>query len=145
MIEYGLYPNRSGLIREATRDFVSKAFSQAASERLDGVARAAAAIIKDSEPPGVVQVILYGSVARHEATDDSDIDLLVLIDDKAPKDDALTAAIDVTAPIEVATGTVITPIVMKRSQFEQMLADGYGFAVNVSKDGIVLYDGAVRS
>ena len=140
MIEKGLFPNRSGLIREATREMVSRAFPEATNDKLEAVARAAAAMIAETKIPGVTRIVLYGSVARRRAGEDSDIDLLVLHDEQGETNKVLTAVIDITAPVATATETAITPIVMRASEFSQALADGFSFAQSVAKDGILLFE-----
>ena len=141
MIEMEAFPSRSSAIREATRELVSKTLSKAANDRLEAVARAAAAMIADRRIEGVNRIMLYGSVARKEAGEDSDIDLLVLTDKGCVRSRVLTAVVDVTAPIEVATETVITPIVRERARFDRMFTDGFSFATQVARDGVVLFEG----
>ena len=80
-------------------------------------------------------------MARREAGEECDIDLLILADEKGRKADILRAVIDVTVPIEVATDTVITPLVRKKSEFDRMLADGFSFAEAVAREGVVLFEG----
>ena len=142
LIERGAFPNRSGLIREATREVVSKLYSQAVNEKLGAVARSASAVIADKERERVSRILLYGSVARREATEDSDIDLLILAKSGVEKDDLLRAVVDVTSPVSIATETMITPLVMSGSEFDSALADGFGFESAVAREGIVLYDEA---
>lgn len=139
MVERGLFPNRSGLIREATRELVSRVFSQATNERMEAVARASGAVIAGLEGLGVARVELYGSVARKEADENSDVDLLVLVDEGHDVDEATTAIVEAIGPISTATETTVTPLVMKKGEFEKALADGFSFAKSVSEDGVVLY------
>lgn len=142
LIERGMFPSRSGVIREATRQVVARAFSQATNEKLEAVARAAAATIAEGRGAGIRRIVLYGSVARGEAGEDSDIDLLVLSAEDADTGHILGAVIDVTTPIATATGTTITPIVMRKSEFDRMLSDGFSFPTAVSEEGITLFEEA---
>lgn len=83
------------------------------------------------------QIILYGSEARGDAKESSDIDILILMDKEniSPQEED-----NVTAPIydlEIESGTVISPIVMTRRAWEAAKRQTM-FYYNVMKDGILL-------
>lgn len=82
------------------------------------------------------QTILYGSEARGDARPDSDIDLLILLDDS----EQLTAEreLEITRhlyEVEVDTGVIISPMIMLRRIWESVTTP---FTINVKKEGIVL-------
>ena len=79
------------------------------------------------------QTILYGSEARGEAKQNSDIDILILVDKDtvSPMEED-----DITAPI-YETGTIISPIVMTRKAWEAAKRKTV-FYYNVMKDGVLL-------
>ena len=81
------------------------------------------------------QTILYGSEARGEAKQNSDIDILILVD----KDTVSPMEEDViTAPIyDLEIGTIISPIVMTRKAWEAAKRKTV-FYYNVMKDGVLL-------
>lgn len=82
-------------------------------------------------------VILYGSYARGDNHEGSDIDLLVLLDvDKVTYEEETK----ITYPlydIEFATGILINPMVYPKKVWETRYKKT-PFYKNVSKDGIVL-------
>lgn len=79
--------------------------------------------------------ILYGSEARGDARDDSDIDVLILLDgDKL----TLKQEMEVTGPlneIEWQTGILVSPTVMLRKQWENMPFKT-PFYINVMNEGV---------
>lgn len=81
--------------------------------------------------------ILYGSEARGDARNDSDIDLLILVD----KDNlTLKEEQDITYPlydVEFNTGVMINPMVVTRKKWEELKARSL-FYYNVMKEGVVL-------
>ena len=82
-------------------------------------------------------IILYGSTARGEEKDTSDIDVLILID----KDELSTKdKIDLSYPlydIEFETGKLINPIVLTKKEWETRHRIT-PFYENVTKEGVYL-------
>jgi len=82
------------------------------------------------------RVILYGSQARGDARPDSDIDLLILVDDS----EGLTPEreFDLRLPLtelEVETGALISCLFLLRSAWEKMKTP---FTINVNREGVLL-------
>ena len=81
----------------------------------------------------VEQVILFGSYAREEFGEESDLDVLVIGDVK------LDEVIDVSYPLSLKHGIYISPIVMSRDYFEMLKAEGTNFVKNVLREGVTVY------
>jgi predicted nucleotidyltransferase len=79
-------------------------------------------------------IILFGSAARGEAREDSDIDILVV------GDVTLDELVDVTIPLLLQHGKYISVQDMKKSRFNRMVVQGYSFIKNVNNDGVVLFE-----
>ncbi len=92
-------------------------------------------VIKNVAPGS--QAILYGSEARGEAKEHSDIDVLILLDKETvtPQEEAsITGHI---YDLEIETGTIISPVVMTRKAWEATKSRPL-FYYNVKKDGVLL-------
>lgn len=79
-------------------------------------------------------IILFGSAARGEASEDSDIDILVV------GDVTLDELVDVTIPLLLEHGKFISAQDMKKSRFNRLKGLGYSFIKNVGNDGVVLFE-----
>ncbi len=82
------------------------------------------------------EVRLFGSYARGEARADSDVDLLVLIDDLTWRE--AIEAIDLGTEEEYGSGVLLAPIPRSTADFERSRAMETGFARDVERDGVVL-------
>ncbi|NDV83260.1 nucleotidyltransferase domain-containing protein [Bacteroides sp. 51] len=83
------------------------------------------------------EIILFGSQARGDATEESDIDLLILIDNGSDKlsYDEKSAILDPILDLEMETGLEINPIMRTYKQwFNQPFRTP--FYINVMKEGI---------
>lgn len=80
--------------------------------------------------------VLYGSEARGDARPDSDIDLLVLLeDDERPLVERELDIVRSLYEVELETGIIISPHIVLRRQWEQQVTP---FSVNIAREGVVL-------
>lgn len=79
------------------------------------------------------QVILFGSYARGEERDESDLDVLVVGDVR------LDEVIEITYSLSLKHGIYISPIVMTKDYFDMLKNEGASFVKNVLKEGVVAY------
>ena len=82
----------------------------------------------------IESIILFGSVARGEAKEDSDVDILVI------GDVSLEELVDISFPILLEHGKLISAKNMQREHFDFLVREGYSFAMTIFKDGRILYE-----
>ena len=96
-------------------------------------------IVKDIYGDSLKQVILYGSYARGDYNNDSDIDIMILVDIEDEKISAYrTQLSDKTFDYNFENDTQIMPIVKNINHFQKWLR-AYPFYFNVKKEGVNLY------
>jgi len=83
-------------------------------------------------------IIVYGSVARGEATKDSDIDVLVVGRDKDVREKVSDVGYEVD--FENDFETFITPIHLTKDELEHRIKVGSPFIFEILKEGVILYD-----
>lgn len=83
--------------------------------------------------PGIARVILFGSVARSEDRDDSDIDLLIISTNKIEaKNEVMRKVTDIL----LKTGIYVSAKVISPEEFER-LKNTY-FISQVKKEGVTI-------
>lgn len=94
------------------------------------IAREFAEAIKSDD---IIKIILFGSVARGDDTEDSDIDILII----RSKSDELTDEINsIATDIILEKDELISPHVMSEEHFNKTI--DHPFLTNVLKEGIVI-------
>lgn len=83
------------------------------------------------------QAILYGSEARGDARPDSDIDLLILVDEPQLTPEREQEIIRPLYELEVKSGVIISPMIMLRKLWENRPFQT-PFSLNVMNEGIIL-------
>lgn len=82
-------------------------------------------------------VIVYGSRARGDSSDDSDYDLLVLAEGPVPLSREERVR-DQLYDLELETGAVLTVVMESRSRWDSPLYQAMPFVQNVERDGAIL-------
>lgn len=83
------------------------------------------------------QTILYGSEARGDARPDSDIDLLILVDEPQLTPECEQEIIRPLYELEVKSGVIINPMIMLCKLWENRPFQT-PFSLNVMNEGIIL-------
>ena len=97
------------------------------------------ALIKDSvkNTDPMATVILFGSYARGDNNEESDIDLLILIDKERISRSDRTKFLYPLYDIELSSGIIISPKVYSRKYWQSDIKVT-PFYENVNRDGVVL-------
>lgn len=86
----------------------------------------------------IESIVLYGSIARDEAHEDSDIDILVVTrDDDRKLYDRISK---IRTRIDLDNNTLTALVHMSRNELERYIKLGSPFVENVLKEGVILYD-----
>lgn len=83
------------------------------------------------------RTILYGSEARGDARPDSDIDLLILVDEPQLTPEREQEIIRPLYELEVETGIIISPMIMLKKLWENRPFQT-PFSLNVMNEGVLL-------
>ena len=78
---------------------------------------------------------LYGSEARGDARENSDIDLLILVDQPSVSDKDEDRIFAPLYQIELQTGVAINPLIMPKREWGKRLSPFY---INVENEGVKL-------
>ena len=88
---------------------------------------------KQNHGAKIDQIILFGSCARGESTEESNIDVLIA------GDVTLDELIDISFPLLLKYGVYISPHVITARHLSFLEKEGYGFIKNVKKEGKIIY------
>jgi predicted nucleotidyltransferase len=92
--------------------------------------------------PEVQAVVLYGSVARGEAHEDSDVDLLAVVSTDA--DTLRNPIFDLGQELLADFPHVMTQVIVEETEeFRRRAIEGYSLERTVARQGVALYDTGV--
>jgi predicted nucleotidyltransferase/biotin operon repressor len=97
-----------------------------------------AEIIFEGMGDDLSSIILYGSVARGEEGKESDIDIVVVLEDSADPDSKEEAIADASIEVVRRFGNKLSPIVVTESEFARKQKSGKGVWRDVAIEGIEL-------
>lgn len=81
----------------------------------------------------IIRIILFGSVARGDDNEESDIDILIISNEWEKIDSLIT---DEVFKVVLETEELISPYVLSEKQFNE--AKHFSFLTNVLREGIVI-------
>lgn len=95
-----------------------------------------AARVRDLFGPRVVRLALFGSHARSEATPDSDVDILVVIEGLTGEDGREIDA--VVGDILTREDVLLSPLVLSAARFAELRSRERRLVAEIDRDGIPL-------
>lgn len=141
-VRSGRYRNRSEVIKEATRLFLSSGGRSRASAAAMTASRAASLMIAWNVPE-VEAISLYGSVARGEASSQSDIDLLVVVG-RGEAWRVRRRLYELIYPLMAGLEVDISLLVVTRTGWNEMVAGNDPVALSILEEGKPLWGGLAR-
>ena len=89
--------------------------------------------LEDKYGSRIKAVILYGSYARGTATEDSDVDFLVVVDDALKPDEVRRSLSDLLLDILLEEGELVSVVVLPESFYKSYNSP---FLLNVRQEGV---------
>lgn len=87
---------------------------------------------------GVVKALLFGSFARRDAEETSDVDILLVWPAHDDEDSQWDAAMNMAHHIDVITARTCLPLIYTEDEYRRMSERSPELAENVARDGIDL-------
>lgn len=100
----------------------------------DPVLQTFAAALRQRLGPRLCQVVLFGSRARGDARDDSDYDVLVVVDHRTPE--LRSIILDVECQLMDRYGALVATVL--RNEEEWVCNQGLPLARNIAREGVSL-------
>jgi len=94
--------------------------------------------IPESTRSHIRQLTLFGSAARGEDQPESDVDVLVLLDEKAQQIDEALREAAYQAMWTCDFQRLLSLKILSLTEYEDRLAKGYSFYQNVEREGVPL-------
>lgn len=84
----------------------------------------------------IVKIVLYGSYARGDYCNDSDIDIVAIVrGERAVLQEGLKQVWDISSDLELEYGTIVSPTVIPYEEFEKYKND-LPYYKNIQSEGV---------
>ena len=84
----------------------------------------------------IVKMVLYGSYARGDNQDDSDIDIVAIVrGERSDLQERLKMVWDISSDLELEYGTIVSPTVIPLSEYEKY-KDDLPYYRNIQNEGV---------
>lgn len=86
--------------------------------------------------PSIARIVVFGSRVRGDFSGESDIDLLVLLDDISAREDVVKFIFRIEREHDVS----LSPVIYTIDEYAMNRKLGSGFVANIEREGVVIYD-----
>ena len=142
LVKSGFYASRNDALRDAVRRLVEMNKRASSKDRLQvelqSIARVFSAILLSKYGESISRIFLFGSAAKGEAEEESDIDLLIVVGDGDPYV-WRRKLIEEALPITYRLGRYISIKTFTEREFENLERNGSFFIKEVLNHGIPIY------
>ena len=144
LVRSGFYVSRNDAVRDAIRRLVEGnrrnrvKDSNGLQVEVQSIARVVSAIHLSKYGKSISRIVLFGSAAKGEADEESDIDLLIVVSDGDPYI-WRRKFIEETLPITYQLGRYISIKTFTEKEFENLAKKGSFFIKEVLSNGIPIY------
>ena len=104
-------------------------------EKVEKILKEIKRYLEEKYGDGIRKVILYGSYARGEATEDSDVDVMVVVSDDLDPKEVRRSLEPLIGEFYVKDLEIVTVFPVRESDFEHKQSD---FLINVRREGITV-------
>jgi predicted nucleotidyltransferase len=94
--------------------------------------------VPESVRPHIRQVLLFGSAAREEDQPESDVDVLVLLDERSQHIEEALREASYQAMWACDFQRLLSLKILSLTEYQDRLAKGYSFYQNVEREGVPL-------
>ncbi len=107
------------------------------NEKLNSLLPSIERRIKELFGSKVVKIILFGSYAREDYNEESDVDILVIVDDEK-LDLYKKMSMEITN-YYLDKENILLSIIIEKASLAERYKDHSPFLININKEGVVLY------
>jgi len=94
---------------------------------------------KEAYGEKLVEVILYGSYARGDFSDSSDVDIMVIVEDDSETTLSRRQLCSIASIIDFKYDVFLSPAIRKKSDYEERKSSS-GYYANIHKEGVRIND-----
>jgi len=94
--------------------------------------------------PGVLSAVVFGSAARGEETAESDLDLLVVVEERKSKESVQEALRELASTFLSEHGVTLSPVLLTTSEVRQQMGDRDSFAAHAFSQSRNVYGPSVE-